>query len=83
MMDVIIFSLLFSFSCCSISLLSLISLLPSIVFVSDFTLVHVDEVIDELLTKDYSCNIALPRIKKRCSLLYFLFEEKRNPSFRT
>lgn len=24
-----------------------------------------DEVIDELLTKDYSCDIALPRIKKR------------------
>lgn len=33
-----------------------------------FTLVHVDEVIDELLTKDYSCNIALPRIKKRWTL---------------
>lgn len=24
-----------------------------------------DEVIDELLTKDYSCDIAMPRIKKR------------------
>lgn len=33
--------------------------------ISDFSLTHVDEVIDELLTKDYSCDIALPRIKKR------------------
>lgn len=32
---------------------------------SDFSLTHVDEYIDELLTKDYSCDIALPRIKKR------------------
>ncbi|KAK6119057.1 hypothetical protein DH2020_047207 [Rehmannia glutinosa] len=30
-----------------------------------FTLTHVDEFIDELLTKDYSCDIALPRIKKK------------------
>ncbi|GKE13571.1 pre-mRNA-splicing factor 38 [Tanacetum coccineum] len=30
-----------------------------------YSLTHVDEVIDELLTKDYSCDIALPRIKKR------------------
>ncbi|KAE9446630.1 hypothetical protein C3L33_21472, partial [Rhododendron williamsianum] len=30
-----------------------------------FSLTHVDEVIDELLTKDYSCDIAMPRIKKR------------------
>lgn len=30
-----------------------------------------DEVIDELLTKDYSCDIALPRIKKR--FLFFVF----------
>nr|XP_043620963.1 pre-mRNA-splicing factor 38 [Erigeron canadensis] len=33
-----------------------------------FTLTHVDEVIDELLTKDYSCDIALPRIKKRLTI---------------
>ncbi|KAL3814656.1 hypothetical protein ACJIZ3_015924 [Penstemon smallii] len=33
-----------------------------------FTLTHVDEFIDELLTKDYSCDIALPRIKKRLTL---------------
>ncbi|KAJ1383466.1 Pre-mRNA-splicing factor 38 [Sesbania bispinosa] len=33
-----------------------------------FTLTHVDEVIDELLTKDYSCDIALPRIKRRWTL---------------
>lgn len=33
-----------------------------------FTLTHVDEVIDELLTKDYSCDIALPRVKKRWTL---------------
>lgn len=32
---------------------------------TEFTLTHVDEYIDELLTKDYSCDIALPRIKKR------------------
>lgn len=31
----------------------------------EFSLTHVDEVIDELLTKDYSCDIAMPRIKKR------------------
>ncbi|XVF14713.1 hypothetical protein REPUB_Repub09cG0085300 [Reevesia pubescens] len=34
----------------------------------NFILTHVDEVIDELLTKDYSCDIALPRIKKRWTL---------------
>ncbi|KAF9607477.1 hypothetical protein IFM89_036074 [Coptis chinensis] len=33
-----------------------------------FALTHVDEVIDELLTKDYSCDIAMPRIKKRWTL---------------
>ncbi|KAI3675999.1 hypothetical protein L1987_85595 [Smallanthus sonchifolius] len=33
-----------------------------------FSLTHVDEVIDELLTKDYSCDIALPRIKKRLTI---------------
>ncbi|KAL6544052.1 hypothetical protein OROGR_010549 [Orobanche gracilis] len=32
------------------------------------TLTHVDEFIDEILTKDYSCDIALPRIKKRGTL---------------
>lgn len=31
----------------------------------NFTLTHVDEFIDELLTKDYSCDTALPRIQKR------------------
>ncbi|CAB4285402.1 unnamed protein product [Prunus armeniaca] len=34
----------------------------------NYTLTHVDEVIDELLTKDYSCDIAMPRIKKRWTL---------------
>lgn len=34
-------------------------------FISEFTLTHVDEFIDELLTKDYSCDTALPRIQKR------------------
>uniref|UniRef100_A0A0A0LFY3 Pre-mRNA-splicing factor 38 n=1 Tax=Cucumis sativus TaxID=3659 RepID=A0A0A0LFY3_CUCSA len=33
-----------------------------------FSLSHVDEVIDELLTKDYSCDVALPRVKKRWTL---------------
>ncbi|MQL90777.1 hypothetical protein Taro_023372 [Colocasia esculenta] len=33
-----------------------------------FALTHVDEVIDELLTKDYSCDIALPRLQKRLTL---------------
>lgn len=44
--------------------------LSSLVIVTDFSLTHVDEVIDELLTKDYSCDIALPRIKKRYSKPY-------------
>ncbi|KAJ6826600.1 putative pre-mRNA-splicing factor 38 [Iris pallida] len=34
----------------------------------NFCLTHVDEVIDELLTKDYSCDIALPRVQKRWTL---------------
>nr|CAN79776.1 hypothetical protein VITISV_013614 [Vitis vinifera] len=34
----------------------------------NYSLTHVDEVIDELLTKDYSCDVALPRIKKRWTL---------------
>ncbi|KAJ6876684.1 hypothetical protein NC651_029630 [Populus alba x Populus x berolinensis] len=33
-----------------------------------FALTHMDDVIDELLTKDYSCDIAMPRIKKRWTL---------------
>ncbi|KAL8107105.1 hypothetical protein AgCh_023773 [Apium graveolens] len=33
-----------------------------------FALTHMDEVIDELLTKDYSCDIALPRMKKRWTI---------------
>ncbi|KAK9735495.1 hypothetical protein RND81_04G209100 [Saponaria officinalis] len=33
-----------------------------------FMLTHVDEFIDDLLTKDYSCDIAMPRIKKRWNL---------------
>ncbi|TKY74466.1 Pre-mRNA-splicing factor 38 [Spatholobus suberectus] len=37
----------------------------------EFTLTHVDGVIDELLTKDYSCDIALPRVKKRMGLKGF------------
>jgi hypothetical protein len=40
-------------------------LLICYVFVSEFTLTHVDEFIDELLTKDYCCDTALPRIQKR------------------
>ena len=32
---------------------------------SEFSLTHVDEFIDELLKQDYSCDIAMPRIKKR------------------
>lgn len=35
-----------------------------------FELRHVDEVVEELLTKDYSCDIAMPRLKKRFVLLY-------------
>ncbi|XVF24669.1 hypothetical protein REPUB_Repub13aG0147200 [Reevesia pubescens] len=34
----------------------------------NFRLTHVDEVIDELLTRDFSFDIALPRIKKRWTL---------------
>ncbi|XP_058779463.1 pre-mRNA-splicing factor 38-like isoform X2 [Vicia villosa] len=34
----------------------------------EFNLTHVDEVIDELLTTDYSCDIAMPRIKKMWTL---------------
>lgn len=30
-----------------------------------YVLAHVDEFIDELLTTDYSCDIALPRVPKR------------------
>eukprot|EP01018_Ginkgo_biloba_P028127 Gb_09468 [translate_table: standard] len=33
-----------------------------------FALSHVDEVIDELLTKDYACDVALPRVPKRWTL---------------
>ncbi|CAI9089671.1 OLC1v1024289C1 [Oldenlandia corymbosa var. corymbosa] len=33
-----------------------------------FALTHVDEFIDELLTKDYSCDIVLPHVKKRWTL---------------
>ncbi|KAK4424580.1 Pre-splicing factor 38 [Sesamum alatum] len=33
-----------------------------------FTLTHVDEFINELLTRDYSCDIVLPRIRKRLTL---------------
>lgn len=42
--------------------------------VSEFTLTHVDEVIDELLKKDYSCDIALPRIKKRYPFFFSLVQ---------
>lgn len=34
-----------------------------------------DEVIEELLTKDYSCDIAMPRLKKRFVLLHFSIAE--------
>jgi len=41
---------------------------------AEFSLTHVDEVIDELLTTDYSCDIAMPRIKKRyCFVVHLLF----------
>ncbi|XP_072996425.1 uncharacterized protein [Typha latifolia] len=33
-----------------------------------FSLIHVDEFIDELLTKDYACDVALPRVQKRWTL---------------
>ncbi|CAN8317687.1 unnamed protein product [Cochlearia groenlandica] len=33
-----------------------------------FSLTHVDEVIEELLTTDYSCDIAMPRLNKRWTL---------------
>ncbi|XP_068661079.1 pre-mRNA-splicing factor 38-like [Aristolochia californica] len=33
-----------------------------------YALTHVDEVIDDLLTTDYSCDISLPRIPKRWTL---------------
>ncbi|XP_008795803.2 pre-mRNA-splicing factor 38-like [Phoenix dactylifera] len=33
-----------------------------------FCLTHVDELIDELLTRDYSCDVALPRVQKRWTL---------------
>lgn len=42
-----------------------VGVLMCFVMCLEFALTHVDEVIDELLTKDYSCDIALPRIKKR------------------
>lgn len=42
---------------------------------AEFSLTHVDEVIDELLTTDYSCDIALPRVKKRYHL-GFSFSER-------
>ena len=34
------------------------------VFISGFTLTHVDQFIDEFLTKDYSCDTVLPHIHK-------------------
>lgn len=46
-------------------LFSYVGVLMCFVMCLEFALTHVDEVIDELLTKDYSCDIALPRIKKR------------------
>lgn len=30
-----------------------------------FALSHVDEFIDDLLTKDYACDVAFPRVPKR------------------
>ncbi|XP_074310470.1 pre-mRNA-splicing factor 38-like [Silene latifolia] len=33
-----------------------------------FCLIHVDEFIDDLINKDYLCDIAMPRIKKRWNL---------------
>lgn len=37
-------------------------------FDGSFSLSHVDELIEELLTKDYCCDIALPRVPKRWTL---------------
>ncbi|XWS20533.1 hypothetical protein CRYUN_Cryun31cG0109500 [Craigia yunnanensis] len=45
---------------------------------TNFRLMHMDEVIDELLTRDYSCNIPLPRVKKRLSNLTEEEEEEEN-----
>jgi pre-mRNA-splicing factor 38A len=36
--------------------------------VTEWRLIHVDEFIDELLTKSYACGIALPRLPKRSTL---------------
>lgn len=64
----------FSFIHCllvlSITQLSLVKLICCSWF-AEFALTHVDEVIDELLTKDYSCDIAMPRVKKR--YIFFIF----------
>lgn len=38
------------------------------IFFPDATIIHVDEFIDELLTKKNVCDIALPRIQKRQEL---------------
>jgi hypothetical protein len=38
-----------------------------------YTLSHVDEMIDELLTTDYSCDIALPRVPKRWVTGFLIF----------
>ncbi|CAH8363435.1 unnamed protein product [Eruca vesicaria subsp. sativa] len=40
-------------------------------------LTHVDEVIEELLTKDYSCDIAMPRLKKRIITVGVLKDKER------
>ncbi|KAJ4775973.1 Pre-mRNA-splicing factor 38A [Rhynchospora pubera] len=44
-----------------------------------FSLTHVDEFIDEILTIDYSCNIALPHVQKRSNLeAYGILDPRRS-----
>lgn len=67
-MEVRFYTLLFCFQLCHdpLDYLLIIGCLAFVVsFVLGFSLTHVDEVIDELLTMDHSGDIALPRIRKR------------------
>lgn len=47
-----------------------------------FALTHVDEVIEELLTSDYWCDIALPRIKKRETMEWLGLLEHRKSALK-
>lgn len=47
------------------SLVFLLTCLMFLVLMLEFSLTRVDEFMDELLTTDYSCDIALPRVQKR------------------